>query len=136
MNYENVVITGASTGLGFELAKQLSKSSQNLVVCPRDPQRLESAIDELKDGATAQIHSFAADLSTSTGTDAFINYLDQSGLRIDLFVNNVRLWPIRLLRRYQGRRTRGIDRRERCGCCSTQSLGDRPQLERTPLSTI
>lgn len=41
MKYENVLITGASSGLGRQLAIEYSKECKNLFVSGRDIKRLE-----------------------------------------------------------------------------------------------
>lgn len=47
MYRKNIIITGASSGLGMEMAKQFAKMGRNLGICARRVENLESLKDEL-----------------------------------------------------------------------------------------
>jgi short-subunit dehydrogenase len=61
------VVTGASSGIGFELAKQFAQNGFDLLVTAEDA-GLGSAADQLQ-STGAQIHSVQADLSTYDGVE-------------------------------------------------------------------
>jgi short-subunit dehydrogenase len=61
------VVTGASSGIGFELAKQFAQNGFDVLVTAEDAD-LESAADQLQ-STGAQIHSVQADLSTYDGVE-------------------------------------------------------------------
>src|SRR3954468_1985099 len=61
------VVTGASTGIGFELARECAKNEFDLVIAANEPE-LESAADELRrEGGTAE--EVQADLAPTEGVD-------------------------------------------------------------------
>ncbi len=88
MQYKNVVVTGGSSGLGYELAEQLARQCQNLVLVSKDPNRLERAVQRLKKPGNAKILPVDCDLSSNTGIEKLISGLESSNLQFDLFVNN------------------------------------------------
>ncbi len=45
-----VVVTGASRGIGLEIARLLIEQDARVVICSRKPEGLEAAVDELKAG--------------------------------------------------------------------------------------
>jgi len=71
MNTEGLslaIVTGASTGIGFELAKQCGEHKCNLIVVADEP-AIESAAQELRKlGVT--VEAVQADLATAEGVDA------------------------------------------------------------------
>ena len=64
------VITGASTGIGFELAKLCAKNGMNLVVVADEP-AIETAAQELR-GAGVTVDALVADLATVEGVDQLL----------------------------------------------------------------
>jgi short-subunit dehydrogenase len=47
MNRQNILITGASSGLGFTMAKMYAEQGRNLALCARRVERLEELRDEI-----------------------------------------------------------------------------------------
>ncbi|MEM9831077.1 MAG: SDR family oxidoreductase [Bacteroidota bacterium] len=78
------VVTGASSGIGLELATRLAESGLNLVIHGRDSTRLAQIQQELSSQYGVKINTVAADLSESTGTDQIITAAQ--GLDIGLLV--------------------------------------------------
>lgn len=79
------IVTGASSGIGFEIASTLAISGINLVINGRDENRLREAASKLRN-AHIEIKSVVADLSNSIGVDQLIQAC--KGLEIGLLVNN------------------------------------------------
>lgn len=61
------VVTGASSGIGFELAKQFAQNGFDLLVCAEDP-GIERTAAELRSGDTT-VHALQADLATYDGVE-------------------------------------------------------------------
>ena len=57
------LITGASSGLGFELAKLFSKEKNNLLLISSNKENLEHAKEELSKETDVDIKVLAVDLS-------------------------------------------------------------------------
>src|SRR5688572_19692229 len=85
-----VLITGASSGLGAEFARQLAPHAAALILVARRLDRLEALKDEL-DRPGLTIHCHAADLADEIQTEALLASLAASGERVSLLVNNAGL---------------------------------------------
>lgn len=78
------MITGASSGLGKELAILFSKECENLYLTGRNITALENLKKELKKGTNVKIHLIKADLKEQTDLTAILSQLEN----IDLLINN------------------------------------------------
>ena len=81
------LITGASTGLGVEFARQLAKRGYDVVLVARRRERLEAIAGELR-AQGAQAFTIVADLSAPNAAHALLGEVDRMGLEPDLLVNN------------------------------------------------
>ncbi|HLJ26180.1 MAG TPA: SDR family NAD(P)-dependent oxidoreductase [Candidatus Angelobacter sp.] len=80
------VITGASMGIGEEIAKLFAREGAKLVLCSRDLTRLEVAGQRI--GAGENAISVACDVSKRDQVDALMRAGVQRFGRIDILVNN------------------------------------------------
>lgn len=85
-HFECAVITGASSGIGLDLARLLSKSCDVLVLVARRADRLAQVAAELC--ANCRVETISQDLEIAGGAEALWNKLLQANLCADLFVNN------------------------------------------------
>ena len=83
---ETILITGASTGIGFAVAQAFLDQGSNLVLNSRDPGRLQKAYETL--GKPENVILVAGDVSDkSVGQQMVDAALEKFG-RIDVLVNN------------------------------------------------
>jgi uncharacterized protein len=83
------LVTGASSGIGAEMARQLGTRGTDLVLVARDQSRLQALADELtaaRAGLTVEV--LPADLTTTEGIAALEARLADPARPIDLLVNN------------------------------------------------
>lgn len=84
----NVIITGASKGIGKAIAAQFAASGNNLFLCSRGEKSLYDAVAELQLlYPNASISGMPADMSDKTAIDAFADWCLQKGAP-DILVNN------------------------------------------------
>ena len=81
------LITGASTGIGYELAKLFAKDRHNLILVARDEGKLESAKNELSK-CNVEVKILSLDLSKSEDIQGLFNYVEMNKLNVDILVNN------------------------------------------------
>ena len=80
------LVTGASTGIGFELAKCCARDGFDLIVAADEPQIQTAAVELRQLGA--EIIAVEADLSTVEGVDRLYDMAKQSGRPIDALLAN------------------------------------------------
>ena len=84
----NIIITGASKGIGKAIAEKFATENNQLLLCARNEAVLtETAAALQKQFASASIKTYAADLSDKTQAHAFAAWCLQQGTP-DVLVNN------------------------------------------------
>ena len=81
------LITGASTGIGYELAKLFANDIHNLILVARDEGKLETAKNELSK-YNVEVKILSLDLSKSEDIQGLFNYVEMNKLNVDILVNN------------------------------------------------
>jgi len=81
------VVTGASRGLGFLLARELADQGHDLVICARSADGLDKAAAELR-GRGGQVVTVAADVSVEVQAKAVVAAATEQFGRLDVLVAN------------------------------------------------
>lgn len=90
MNNKYVVVTGASSGIGYETAKAFANRGKNLIICARRTERLLQLKEEIqKEHPYADVVVKAVDLSNEKAVIDFYRSLREYD--IEVFVNNAGL---------------------------------------------
>lgn len=82
------LITGASSGLGAEFARQLAATGADLVLVARDREALETLSSELARDHAVSCEVLTADLTTREGLDAVAARLQECERPVGVLVNN------------------------------------------------
>jgi len=82
------LVTGASSGLGAEFARQLAARGDDLVLVARSVDRLDALAGELRERFGVRVDVFAHDLSHQGAPERVTADLARIGITIDLLVNN------------------------------------------------
>lgn len=85
---QSALITGASAGIGRELAKLFAKDAYNLVLVARTASRLNLFADELQRQFSVSAKTFALDLSEASAPQFLLDQLAREKIAIDVLVNN------------------------------------------------
>ena len=81
------LITGASSGIGLELARVCAAHRHDVVLSARSADKLQALAAECR-GAGVQAHVLAADLADREAPRSIVERLRELGVEIDLLVNN------------------------------------------------
>ena len=85
------LVTGASAGIGQELARVLAANSFNLVLLARSRDKLQALANELSAAHGIRTTIVPADLSEPGAAQAVFQAVRDAGTQIDLLVNNAGL---------------------------------------------
>jgi uncharacterized protein len=85
---QTALVTGASGGIGADLARELATLGANLVITARSRDKLEALAAELREGHGVEVTVIVADLSTRQGPADLAAAVDGAGLAVDVLVNN------------------------------------------------
>ncbi|WCJ19149.1 NYC1-like [Euphorbia peplus] len=85
----NVLITGSSKGIGYALAKEFLKAGDNIVICSRSSERVEAAVQSLKEEFGDQ-HVWGTKCDVREGEDVknLVRFAQENLKYIDLWINN------------------------------------------------
>ena len=86
------LITGASSGLGVEFARQLAPQAQALVLTARRQDRLDILKADLaRINPSLSVYCYSLDLCDSEALERFIRWLSDQGIRVNFLINNAGL---------------------------------------------
>src|ERR1035438_442412 len=88
MQGETVLITGASSGIGLELARCFAADGCRLVLLARNTEALESLAKELRQAHKIEALVLTADLSLPETPAHVFKELQGRGIMVDVLVNN------------------------------------------------
>ncbi|HET9483652.1 MAG TPA: SDR family NAD(P)-dependent oxidoreductase [Xanthomonadales bacterium] len=81
------VVTGASSGIGFELARQCIEHDFDVLICAHDGRGIHEAAAHL--GASgAVVIPVVADLSTTQGNEKLVREIESTGRHVDALILN------------------------------------------------
>lgn len=82
------LVTGASAGIGWELAKQLAAAGASLVLTARRTDRLRKLASDLSAKHGIKAEAFAADLAQPGAPREIFAFTTGKGIEVELLINN------------------------------------------------
>jgi hypothetical protein len=83
-----VLVSGASSGIGAEFARQMAREGAHLVLTARSTDKLEQLARKLAAAHHVETQVITADLAEPGGAERLCREIDRLGVRIDHLVNN------------------------------------------------
>src|SRR4051812_19803767 len=87
-NQNFALITGATSGIGYELAKLFAKDHYNLIIVARSDEELNKTATELKQESDIQVISIAKDLFKREAAFEVYDEVKAQGIEIEVLVND------------------------------------------------
>ncbi|XP_017984889.1 PREDICTED: chlorophyll(ide) b reductase NOL, chloroplastic isoform X2 [Theobroma cacao] len=85
----NVLITGSSKGIGYALAKEFLKAGDNVVICSRSAERVESAVKSLREEYEEQrVWGTQCDIREAQDVKNLVLFAQKNLGDIDIWINN------------------------------------------------
>lgn len=85
---KTALITGATSGIGYELSRLFARNGHNLVLVARNDRRLNQIAVEFRETFGISIKIIARDLSVRTSPDDIFSELEREEIPVDILVNN------------------------------------------------
>lgn len=82
------LITGASGGIGYDLAKIAGADGRNLILVARSAEKLNTLAVELRKNNDTEVVTIAVDLSDEKGVNKLLDEIASQNLKVDILVNN------------------------------------------------
>ncbi len=86
--HRTALVTGATSGIGLEFARQLAAQGRHLILVARDRDRLAAVAAELEGSYNIHTESIVADLLDEAGQEAVVERLESDIDPVELLVNN------------------------------------------------
>jgi 3-oxoacyl-[acyl-carrier protein] reductase len=83
---KSAIVTGAGRGIGKAIAKKFLQEGAQIVICDREPKRLEQAQQELE--VFGRVHSIAANVTKRDEVQGLVDFTKQHFGRVDILANN------------------------------------------------
>ena len=81
------LITGASSGMGFEMAKALSAHGATVIITAREGERLNNAYQQLSENGS-DIYAVPMDIRDENSVNAAVDWFKERFTYLDMLVNN------------------------------------------------
>lgn len=82
------LVTGASSGLGVDFAREIADRGADVIVVARREERLREVADELEDDYGVDADVITQDLARPDGAEALYTEVADRGHEVDILVNN------------------------------------------------
>ena len=88
MKNSYALITGASSGIGLEIARNFAKKGYNLVLTARRKDLLENIASDISAENNIHVDIISKDLSLKNSTNEIFEFCESKNYQIEILVNN------------------------------------------------
>lgn len=90
---KTAVVTGATGGIGKEIARGLMRLGATVIVCARSTAKGESTVAELiKERPASKVSTMTLDVASFASIRSFVSSFERKYDRLDILVNNAGAW--------------------------------------------
>lgn len=90
------LVTGASSGIGLEFAKQLAALEINVVLVSNEPEKLEIVCNDLSSKYTGlKFNYINKDLTDSDSAEYLLERCNEKGITVDILINNAGIFAFK-----------------------------------------
>ena len=82
------LVTGASSGIGLEYARQLAAQGANLVMVSIDREDLDREAKKIVDTSGVSVETICMDLAQPDAANKLYDHCRQKGIQIEILINN------------------------------------------------
>src|SRR5262249_1953326 len=82
------LVTGASSGMGVDYARELAQRGANLILVARRREALDRVAKEMRDRHRIEVRVAPADLSDAPTQERLYRELEREGRQVDMLINN------------------------------------------------
>ncbi len=82
------LITGATSGIGYALAKEFARRKHNLIIASRNEEKMNKIKNELEKEHSIDVKTFKIDLSVPGTSEELFNFCQNNDYPVDVLVNN------------------------------------------------
>lgn len=82
------LVTGASAGIGTEIARELASRGHNLILVARSRDKLKTVAQELSEAHDVRAETISCDLAKPAARGRLTGQVEALGLTVDVLVNN------------------------------------------------
>jgi len=82
------IVTGGSSGIGFETARQLLEEGARVLITGRDENKLNAARDDLAKRTGGEVHAVVADMTKESDIAKMVETARERLGGVDILVNN------------------------------------------------
>lgn len=85
---KNIIVTGASSGLGQHIAELYASQGANVVICARRKDRLEQLQEKIQQQYNVKTYIYVLDINDRNAVKNMLKDLERLNVAIDVLVNN------------------------------------------------
>src|SRR5438045_1289552 len=91
MNNQTTLVTGASSGIGLQIAREFARRGHPLVLVAPVDSELETIAEQMEAEFGVSVDFFARDLTEEDAASSIFTQLTEDGIEIEILVNNAGL---------------------------------------------